>query len=86
MLGCLRAGGYQRLLACLLACGYQSLPACLCAGGYQSLIACLHCQKLPWAQTERFCCVYAALAQVAIVPIIPVLTHESEANTGEQGK
>ena len=29
---------------------------------------------------------YAALAQVAIVPIIPVLTHESDANTGEHGE
>ena len=37
----------------------------------------------PWAQTAMLCCVHAVLALVAIVLIIPVLTHESEVSTDE---
>merc|ERR1719284_882507 len=39
----------------------------------------------PWAQTAMFCCVYAVLAQVIIVLIIPILTHEAEVSTDEHG-
>jgi len=39
----------------------------------------------PWAQTAMFCCVYAVLAQVIIVLLIPIVTHESEVTTDEHG-
>merc|ERR1719375_2385895 len=39
----------------------------------------------PWAQTAMFCCVYAVLAQVIIVLLIPILTHEAEVSTDEHG-
>jgi hypothetical protein len=39
----------------------------------------------PWAQTAMFCCVYAVLAQVIIVLLIPILTHEGEVSTDEHG-
>merc|ERR1719194_82619 len=39
----------------------------------------------PWAQMAMFCCVYAVLAQVIIVLLIPILTHESEVTTDEHG-
>merc|ERR1719298_86267 len=39
----------------------------------------------PWAQTAMFCCVYAVLAQVIMVLLIPILTHEAEVSTDEHG-
>merc|ERR1719387_881289 len=39
----------------------------------------------PWAQTAMFCCVYAVLAQLIIVLIIPILTHETEVSMDEYG-
>merc|ERR1719213_523934 len=39
----------------------------------------------PWAQTAMFCCVYAVLAQVILVLIIPVFTGEMSQTTDEHG-
>merc|ERR1719313_1571535 len=39
----------------------------------------------PWVQTAMFSCVYAVLAQVLIVVLIPIFTQASEVTTDEHG-
>merc|ERR1719272_1122038 len=39
----------------------------------------------PWVQMAMYSCIYAVLAQVIIVLIIPVLTHESDVTTDDHG-